>query len=305
VPRLSEEVREEVEPPCLHLPGESTFLDRHLYGRPELADRADLFRRYFEAEAERDDLAELEGLEVGWLLRHLNDTAPLSEPLPYRFRGVEYRVRVMLGLCDDYQGDRFGKFGQPFTLRIYLTEDCGLPATMFEIADFNFMSAGLPYYAGYVYGSMQDATCFVSGIQSDIAQRYAYLFLGGRGPTWVREGDRRPIRDAADVAERFRLHVPALRRTFQRWWVDALLAGIATWARAVGLTAVAIHQFELDEAEASDRSNVVHRIYRHLPTKLAGTRLLVTTECSAYRYHVVALEELLRHLGPRYQVGAP
>lgn len=282
-------------------PGEGTFLERQISSSPRMRERAGLFRCYFDSPTPREELAPLLGMPKGQLLRIFNDTAPLGPPLRYRFGGASFVLYPMAGLCDDFHGERFGKFGAPLTLRLYLTAEAGLPAEFFEAADWNFMDAGLPYFVAYAYGTRLGDTLFFSGLQSDVAQRYTYLYLGRGEGTEVREGLETSYRQTEDLRTRFGAYVPLFRRLFQRRWVDIVLAGVLCYVlRERGVEKLAFQQFPLLEEEDAP-GHIVHRIYRGLPRKLTGHPLIVSTERSDYSYHCVTVAELTRHLGEQWK----
>lgn len=285
------------------VPGEETFFERTVYSKPWLEPVEPLLRKYLELDVDREELAARDGLEVGRLLKTLNATAPVSEPIGYRFKSIPFEVRSMAGPCDDCVGDRYGRFGDPITLRMYMTDECGLPARLFEVADFNFMDAGFPYYVGYVYGTVYGDTYFVSGIQSDLAQRYTYLFLGAQGPTSVREGEGIRWRTTEDLVEEYRAFVPLLRRTFQRRWIDVLLAGIVAWAeRETNLSRLALQQYRLTPEEQSE-GHVVRRIYERLPARLPCTIVRVATERAEYIYNRTTFADIRALLGPEAETA--
>jgi hypothetical protein len=283
------------------MPGEGQHLARCLDRLPRTRPHRELFEHYFDTDIERQVLARRLGLRLGRLLRIFNETAPLEAPRRYRHRGGGYLYRAMWGLCDDYHGPRFGKFGEPFVLRVYLDQDEGvaLSQELFEIADWNFMDAGLPSYVGYIYGTRADDVLFVSGIQSDLAQRYAFLFQG-RGPSEVRENDEVELRDTSALAARFASEVPALRRRFQRQWIPALLCSALDHVQHHDLRGLAIQHFLL-EPEEDGSGHVVRRIYRGLTRSLGATPLDVRTERSSYRYGYVPLATLRQFLSLHFQ----
>lgn len=274
------------------------WMRRHVVDNPHVADHRDLFLRWFDTTADRERVAAAEGLPLGRLLYIFNDTAPLGRPLPYRYGGIAFEVVPMAGVCDDVAGDRYGRFGEPATLRFYLTEPDVLPSDMFEVADWNFMDAGRPGYVGYAYGSVIGPALYLSGIQSDLAVRYSYLFQAKAATTHVRTGLEVAERPAAELAARFGGAVPTLRRVFQRRWIDVALGGIMRFCRAAGLTEVGIHQFPLDDAERAPGS-VMQRVYRLLPDRLGSAR----RELSGQRYLVASLDRIERHLGDAYEPG--
>lgn len=282
---------------CIYLPCAEARLERRLRSVTSRHPRAELFERYLNSPLDRDEAATREGMQVGELVTLLNEMGPLSDPIHYTFRHGSYTLRSMRGICDDYYGDRLGKFGAPFTLRFYLTEAAGLPPEMFELADFNFLHAGLPYFAGHIYGSRYGKRLFISCIQSDVAQRYTYLFLGrNAGRTEVREGLATVFRPTEDLRDRFARYVPRFRKVFQRYWIEALLMGLFVYAVRKGrIEELALQQFALTERE--DRAaHIMTRIYRGLPQKLSGYPLNVVTERQEYSYHCFSLNQLKCYL---------
>src|SRR5436190_11095525 len=271
----------------LTVPGEQTFLERQISSNPHMLAHARLFREYFDSPLPREDIAERERLPIGSLLQIFNETAPLSPPLSYSFGGTALALHSMPGLCDDFYGIRFGKFGTPLTLRFYLTEEAGIPPEFFEVADWNFMDGGLPYFVAYAYGTRFETQLFLSGLQSDVAQRYTYLFLGRGGGTDVREGLEKRFRQTDDLKKRFGRFVPRFRKVFQRQWIDIVLAGIFCYLLREGdIRGVALQQFRLEDEEKA-QGHIVNRLYRGFPAKLAGLKQSVATECNCYYYHFV------------------
>src|SRR5215204_4620184 len=98
---------------------EREFLRRWVYDNPGLADRRELFARWFADPTPREEIAAVLGLSLGELLRTLNDTAPLQPQLAFRHRGIRFAVVAMTGVCDDVADGRFPLFGTPVTLRCY------------------------------------------------------------------------------------------------------------------------------------------------------------------------------------------
>jgi hypothetical protein len=237
----------------------------------------------------RADIAVRLGLTRGALLRRLNDTAPPQPSIAYRAFGEDFSVVAMHGVCDDYHGDRYGKFGDPVTLRFYADPSCGVPQWVFEMADWNFMDAGRPAYVAYLYGTVLDSILFTSGIQSDLAARYAYI-LQDRGPTEIRIKDevyavgRRTSKTDPTI-------VPRLRRVFQRRWLMVVLAGTVQFMRKSGLRWFALQQFELEPEEDAD-GHQMRRIYRNLPRRFNGRYTRVLTEDCEYRYCVCDVRRL-------------
>ena len=272
---------------------ETEFLDDHFASCPPAV--RELHRRYLDTAIPREEAAEREGLRLGRLLRALNETAPLSGGLSYACARWQFVVRSMDALCDDFHGSRFGAFGAPITLRVYLTEEAGLPAEMFRLADWNFMDGGQPFFVGYAYGSVHDGTMFLSGLQSDMAQRYTYLFLAQDGETEVREGEEVVLRSTDDLQTLYGGYVPLFRKAFQRKSIPALMGGVVAVARSRGLDAVALHRFPLT-AEESRPGNIVHRVYEGVPAKVPGTRLEVRTDRASYRYHRMELADVAEYV---------
>jgi hypothetical protein len=261
---------------------ESVFLEDYIASRPP--ESVELHRRYFDSPICRQEAADREGLSLGSLLRTFNETAPLSPPVAYDFGGREFAVRSMDALCDDFHGPRFGPFGDPLTLRMYLTGTAGLPAEMFRLADWNFMDGRESFFVGYAYGSVCRGMVFLSGIQSDIAQRYTYLFQGNRGDTEVREGEGVVLRATDDLRDLYGSFVPVFRKVFQRRWIPALMAGVVAACRERGVSAVALQRFELT-AEEERPGHIVHRIYEAIPGAVPGVAVGVRTDRGSYFYH--------------------
>ena len=273
---------------------ESAFLEEYIASRPPASIA--LHRLYFDSPISRQEAAEREGLPLGSLLRTFNETAPLSPPVAYGFGGQELAVRAMDALCDDFHGPRFGPFGEPLTLRMYLTGAAGLPAEMFRLADWNFMDGGEPFFVGYAYGSVWRGLFFLSGLQSDIAQRYSYLFQGNRGDTEVREGEEVVLRSTDDLRQLYGSFVPVFRKVFQRRWIPALTAGVVAACRERGIAAVALQRFELT-AEEDRPDHIVHRIYEAIPGAVPGAPLRVRTDRATYVYHRMEIPDLAGFAG--------
>ncbi|HEY2441715.1 MAG TPA: hypothetical protein VGI31_01135 [Streptosporangiaceae bacterium] len=276
------------------------FLQRWVYGNPALADR-ELLLRWLEDPTEREDIAAAHGISLGALLRPFNETAPLSDPVPFSYRYPSFSVVAMEGICDDVAGDRFPRFGAPVTLRCYLTDHAVLPQAMYDAADWNFMDAGRPGYLGYAYGVRHGPAVYLAGLQSDLAVRYSYLFQGRGGATAVREGDEVVERDPADLVARYGAFVPVLRRTFQRYWIPVLIGAICAWAATEpGLAELGLLKYALEPAER-ERGNVVHRVYRELPDRLTGTVRRVRVGDREHAYFVSRLDAVQEYLGDRWR----
>jgi hypothetical protein len=283
--------------------GEDNFWKTHVLLNSYIKNNLNLFILYLNSSIDRQEAAEQEGIKIGELLKIFNKTAPVLNPIKYSYQkiDIDYVIRPMNGLCDDYYGDRYGKFGNPVTLRIYLTEKCGLPAKFFELADWNFMDADLPYFVGYSYGSQYDNILFLSGIQSDIAQRYTYLFLAKGEGTQVRENDEIQFRDTDDLKEKYGILVPRFRKIFQRNWIDIMFAGILSYMIVNKLEAVAIHQFPLIEEE-NQSIHLVNRIYRGIKRKLRGQDLVISTKEHEYLYYKIEVKELYNYLKKQWNL---
>lgn len=277
------------------------FLRRWVYDNPALADRRELFTRWLDDPTPREDIAAAMGVPLGQLLRAFNDTAPLSEQIEFRYRGIPFTVVSMANVCDDIGGERYPRFGAPMTLRCYLADETMLPQDMFEAADWNYMDAGRPGFLGYAYGVAYGPALYLAGMQSDLAVRYSYLFQGRGGTTEIRVGDEVEEREADELAARYGRHVPVLRRTFQRYWIQILLAAVTTWALAEpGLTELGLLRFPL-EPDEDQRGHVVHRVYRELPERLGGVLRSVRVDDRCHLYTVAALADVARYLGDRWQ----
>jgi len=277
------------------------FFRRWVVENTWLAERRDLLARWLDDETDREEIAAALGVPLGVLLRAFNDTAAVSAPTGFGFRGYRFAVTGMAGVCDDIVGDRFPRFGAPMTLRCYLAGESALPNEMFELADWNFMDAGRPGFLGYLYGVVFADRLWLAGLQSDLAARYSYLFQGRTGSTDVRVGNEVTHRSAAELVGRYGPYVPVLRRTFQRCWIDVLLAAALTWAAAdrPDLSGLGLLQFDLKpEEDVSGRA--VHRAYRALPDRLDWSRCTVRVGAADHAYRTTSFEELRAHLTPRY-----
>lgn len=287
-------------------PPEEDFYHRYVAGNPYLGGRAALLARWLDDDADRGEIAAALGVPLGSLLRSFNDTAPVGEPIPFAYRGIGFAVTGMAGVCDDIVGDRYPRFGAPVTLRCYLTEPGRLPQRMHEVADWNFMDAGRPGFLGYVYGVRHARTLYAAGLQSDLAARYTYLFQGRGEGTDVRVGEEVSYRAAADLAAEFGPYVPALRRTYQRYWIDILLAAILTWSAGADITDLALLRFPLT-AEEDTPGHVVHRIYRELPDRLGWLTRRVRLPATEHTYRTTTLAQLTHslrgRLGPAARLG--
>ncbi|RKT82965.1 hypothetical protein SAMN05421805_10361 [Saccharopolyspora antimicrobica] len=279
-------------------PPDADFLRDWVYDNPVLADRRELLTRWLTDPTPREDIAASMGIPLGRLLRSFNETAPLADPVRFRYRGVPFSVVAMAGTCDDVQGDRFPRFGRPVTLRCYLDDETLLPQGMFEAADWNFMDAGRPGFLGYAYGVHHDSALYLAGVQSDLAVRYTYLFQGRGGETEVRIGDEVEVRGPDD---RYRDHVPVLRRTFQRYWIQIMFGAVLAWARREpGLRELGLLRFDL-EPEESANGHVVRRVYRDLPERLGSPTRCVRVEGRCHRYAMCPLPGVADYLGARWQ----
>jgi hypothetical protein len=273
--------------------GEAGFLDRWVYRNPDLADRQDLFRRWFDDPTDRAVVAAEVGRPLGQVLRAFNETAPISPPVGYRYRSATFAVTAMTGVCDDVHGSRYPRFGAPITLRFYLAPS-PLPQSMHEAADWNFMDAGRPGFVGYAYGVRQGPTVYLAGLQSDLAVRYAYLFQG-RAATEVRQGDdvEEQLAGAPGHAE----HIPLLRRIFQRHWIPVLAGGVLAWAREdPSVAEIGVLQFPMEPAEDRD-GGVIRRVYRDLPERMGARERVIDLAGVRHRYAVAPLAGLAGHLG--------
>jgi hypothetical protein len=278
------------------------FLRRWVYENPELVGR-DLLFQWIEDPTEREEIAAAHGISLGALLRPFNETAPLSEPIEFKYRSVSFSAIAMAGICDDVCGDRYPRFGEPITLRCYFTDPTLLPQSMYEAADWNFMDAGRPGYLGYAYGVRHGRTVYLAGLQSDLAVRYSYLFQGRGGRTAVRMGDEVAEREPADMVARYGAAVPVLRRTFQRYWIPVLIGAVCAWARTEpGLGELGLLKYELGGDERR-RGNVVNRVYQELPERMASELRCVRLDGRCHVYSVSTLAAAEGYLGARWSPG--
>jgi hypothetical protein len=278
------------------------FLRRWVYDNPALADRRELFARWFTDPTPREEIAERLGLSLGELLRRFNATAPLQPALPFRYRGIPFAAVGMDGVCDDVADGRFPLFGAPVTVRCYLTDPDLLPQRMYEAADWNFMDAGRPGFVGYAYGVVHEGTVWLAGVQSDLGARYTYLFQGRGEDTEVRRGDE-VVELAAEQRQEPVELVRVLRRSFQRTWIEVMLGAVLTWAGTrEGIGAVGLLQFPLT-ADEDAGGTVVHRVYRALPGKLGATPARVRAAGQEHEYAVAPVAAVLDHLGTAFTPG--
>jgi hypothetical protein len=279
------------------------FLRRWVYDNPALADRRELFTRWFTDPTPREEIAERLGLSLGELLRRLNATAPLEPALPFRYRSIPFAAVGMAGVCDDVADGRFPMFGEPVTVRCYLTDPDLLPQRMYEAADWNFMDAGRPGFVGYAYGVVHDGAVWLAGVQSDLGARYTYLFQGRGEDTEVRRGDEVPLLPAGQRQEPVEL-VRVLRRSFQRTWIEVMLGAVLVWAeRRGGIDRLGLLQFPLTEDEDTG-GTVVHRVYRALPGKLGATPVRVRVGDLEHDYAVASVDAVGQHLGAAFTPGS-
>lgn len=283
---------------------DGAWLDRWVLGNPALGDRRELLARWLTDPTPREEIADQLGLSLGALLRSLNDTAPLGAALPFSYRSIPFTCRAMEGTCDDIADDRWPMFGAPVTLRCYLDDATLLPQDLFEAADWNFMDAGRPGFLGYAYGSWQDGTLYLAGLQSDLGVRYSYLFQGRAGGTEVRVGDEVVTRPADELVAAYGQYVPVLRRTFQRYWIQIMLGAVATWAGTrPDLDRIAILRFPF-RPEEDTRGHVVHRVYQELPGRLGSRVRCVQVNGRCHTYSVSTVDDVTGYLGERWRPGS-
>jgi hypothetical protein len=284
------------------IPPADDFIKRWVHDNQWLSPaRRELLGRWVDDPTPREEVAEQLGVSLGELLRSFNDTAPISPPIGFRYRGAGFAVTTMAGTCDDIADGRYPQFGSPVTLRCYLTDTSLLPQGMFEAADWNFMDAGRPGFLGYAYGVRSGETLYLAGVQSDIAVRYSYLFQGRGGETEIRVGDEVQVRGTEDPAALYGQYVSALRRTFQRYWIQVMLGAVAAWAEAEqDLTELGLLEFPLTTEEGT-QGHVVQRVYRELPDRLESTSRCVRVADRCHPYTVAVFEEVARYLGDRWK----
>jgi hypothetical protein len=279
---------------------EREFLRRWVDENAYLGERRALLREFVLDPTSRDVVASTLGMPLGRLLYGFNDTAPLGPQCAFSYRNVPFHAFAMLGTCDDVVGGRYPMFGQPVTVRCYFS-DPPVPQQMLEAADWNFMDCGLPGFAGYAYGVRHEGTIYLAGLQSDLGVRYAYLFQGRGGTTDVRVGDEVVACSAADMADRFGRYVPALRRTFQRYWIAILLGAVLRWAQEHGeVTELGVLQFSREPGER-ERGHVVQRVYEALPERLGASLRRVVVDGRPYEYAVAPLGAVASYLGDRWR----
>ena len=273
------------EPLLIRYPVSSDdFLSRWVGNNPWISARQRrLMKLYINSSTDRGDAARAEGLPIGKLVRSLNTTGPALSPVRFAFANVSFEIRGMRGLCDDVYGERYAKFGTPLVLRLYLTDSDGIDQRVFEAADWNFMDMGFPGFIAYVYGVFCEDMFFVSGMQSDLAARYTYIFRG-KGGVDVRSGDEILSSDEISQVNVDGATIRTLRRRFIRRWREIVLAAIDCYGVAIGdYSSVALHEFPLDDHELVS-SHQMSRIYRSLPGRFAARRIVVETASEAYKY---------------------
>ncbi|WP_156755499.1 hypothetical protein [Actinokineospora pegani] len=266
---------------------------------PALGERAALVARWVSDPTPREEIAPAEGMALGELLRAFNDTGPLGEPLRFAYRAAGFECVPMTGTCDDIADDRWPQFGVPTTLRVYLADPSLLPPGMCEAADWNFMDAGRPGFLGYAYGASHDGTLYLAGVQSDIAVRYSYLFQGRAGGAEVRVGQDVVTVPAQEMVDRYAAHVPVLRRTFQRYWIQVMLGAATAWALREGVGGIGILRFP-PRPEEDVRGHVVDRVYRELPDRIGAVKRRVVVGGRGHDYAVSAVADVVAYLGSRF-----
>lgn len=261
------------------------FFRRHILENGHIKDHLPYFQEYLDTPIDREEIAARLNLELGALLEIFNQSAPIDHNfLQFTHKNYEFSISKMEGLCDDFYGDRMGKFGQPLTLRFYLETPGTLPAEIFDLADWNFMGAGKAFFLGYSYGSVFQDVYFISGLQSDLAVRYGYLFQLKTGSTEVRRGNQVQIESTVHLGTVYKPHISELRRAFQRDWLTIFIAGIEAFVKKEQLRHWALHQFPLTKKEMA-KGNILHRIYRGIPQHMQGSPLMVHTLDQQYLYY--------------------
>jgi hypothetical protein len=200
----------------------------------------------------------------------------------------------MYGLVDDYFGERYGKFGRPITFRVYLKTDNKLSDEIFKLADWNFMSAGKECFIGYIIGSIYDNKLWISGIQSDISQRYSWLFQK-RGIREIRVGNQVKKMDNSQFIQEYKKEIPIIRNTFQRDWIKILLCSILHFITNNGINTFLLQKFELDELE-NKKGAFMHRIYRELPQKLNASLTTINVDNIELTYSSIKKNDLAQYL---------
>lgn len=271
---------------------EETFFEKHILGNSHLEGLAkEVFVKYVDTETDRQAIALMHGMSLKQLLMDVfNNTAPVSEKYYINFKTYCYSYNEMQGTCDDYCGDRFGKFGQPRVLRVYLKNCTQIPKELFEFADWNYMSAGLDYFIGYIYGVIYNNTYYISGIQSDFAQRYTFLYQNEGYVNIAYQGNVVEVENEL-LVEKYSKYIPDIRRCFQRFWVTIFLKIIKDYSIKNNIEAIGIQHFELTTEEQL-KGNIVNRIYRELPEKYPNKFQTGTKETNYASYNIIDVNSL-------------
>lgn len=220
------------------------------------ADKQLIFK-YFDSPYERTSIAMVENIPMDYLMYDVfNNIGEETFEKSFSYRGRIFHLTYFSGLCDDYYGNRYCKFGTPFVIRVYINGETPIPNEVFDMADWNFMSARKEKFLGYVYGSFCNDSVYIAGIQSDLCQRYTYLF-SQYTETFYKTNNAVVYIENDLIVNKYKYVIPYIRKSFQREWIDILMKAVLECRSHNKYSNLYLLKYEFQDEDGE----VVDRIY--------------------------------------------
>ena len=218
----------------------------------------EIIYKYFDSPYERTSISMVENIPMDYLMYEVfNNIGKVVFEKEYTYKGRHFSFSFFEGLCDDYYGNRYCKFGNPFVIRVYIDEIIPIPHEVYDMADWNFMNARKEGFLGYIYGSYSNDSIYIAGIQSDLCQRYTYLFGQYTESFYKTNGSVVYIENDL-VVDKYKYVIPYIRKFFQREWINILMAAVLQCKNFLGFSKVHLLDYTLSE----DDGEIVDRIYK-------------------------------------------
>lgn len=244
-------VKEKADPFLFHIISQSNTLNEK---------SKELIYQYYDTSYERGAIALLHHLPLSQMMFDIfNNTGDREAAVYYTYKKKQFSYQLMNGICDDYYGERYCKFGAPFVIRVYIQNYDPIPSEVFNIADWNYMSDRKDGFLGYIYGSFYKKEIYVAGLQSDIGQRYSFLF-GKKCESFYNNGQSVIYIENDLIVDKFHIYIPYIRNYFQRDWISILMQAVVDVCYNRNIEYLNLLQYTRDPEE---EGYIVDRIYSH------------------------------------------
>lgn len=189
-------------------------------------EKKELLYKYYNTPYDRSAIALLYNMSLAEMMFDIfNKNGYEESEVYFKHKNRRYSFILMNGICDDYYGEKYCKFGTPFVIRIYMPDYSPIPCEIFSMADWNYMSNRKDGFIGYIYGSFYQNEIYVAGMQSDICQRYTYLY-GQQTKTFYNDGHDIIYIENDLIVKKYKQYIPYIRRYFQREWLDIFMKSL-------------------------------------------------------------------------------